>query len=272
MESLIPKELFSSLLQNRSAEELVSILVYLKKELGLKSFMDGEGKLESQYVSLFEKLASGLPPQYILGYAWFYGHKFMVGKEVLIPRPETEELVYNCLKIISNNNIKSALDVGTGSGVIAITIKGKKPNIQMEAVDVSMPALKVAKTNADLLNASIRFVHLNFLSRKQQSLLGQYDLIVSNPPYVGKSESGKMTKSTLAFEPHIALFAEDPLVFYRELLYFSKEHLNKDGYLLCEINEFLSRETLALFSQEQGKANLLFDLQGKERFIVYQKS
>jgi release factor glutamine methyltransferase len=172
---------------------LASTLVYLKKELGIKSFMNEEGRLEAVHIPLFEKLASGMPPQYILGYAWFYGNKFAVVKDVLIPRPETEELVYNCLKIISHNNIKTALDVGTGSGVIAITIKSKKPNLKMDAVEVSLPALKVAKENADLLNCLIHFKHLNFLNRKQQELLGQYDLIVSNPPYVEKSESGKMS-------------------------------------------------------------------------------
>jgi release factor glutamine methyltransferase len=273
MEFLIPIHLLELLLQKWGKEELISTLNYLKKELGIKTFLNKDGVLEKNYKSLFDKLLLGMPPQYILGYSWFYGYKLMINQDVLIPRPETEELVYNALKIINKNNTKQVIDIGTGSGCIALSLKNKKPTLDVDAIDISVLALKIAKQNSKILDCNVNFFNIDFLNRKKQSLLGTYDLIVSNPPYVSLNEKDKMSTGTLNFEPKVALFAMgDPLLFYRELLYFSEVHLNFEGFILCEINEFLAEETLQLFKEKEGESELIFDLQGKPRFIKYQKT
>jgi len=217
-----------------------------------------------------ERLLKHEPVQYILNECWFYGLKFYVDKNVLIPRPETEELVDWVIR-----NLKfpfselKVLDIGTGSGCIAIALKRKLRKAEVWACDLSEEALNIAKQNSSTLQADINFVQLDFFNEKERSQLPSFDIIVSNPPYVPEKDKGSMNKNVLEFEPHTALFVKDnnPLVFYEAIAAFAKSHLNKEGTVYCEIHESLGKETTALFAGKGFTTELKKDMQGKERMI-----
>ncbi|HEY1871619.1 MAG TPA: peptide chain release factor N(5)-glutamine methyltransferase [Chitinophagaceae bacterium] len=211
------------------------------------------------------------PIQYILNEAWFGGMKFYVDKNVLIPRPETEELVEWILKEVKSQKSKvKILDVGTGSGCIAITLKNKLPSAEVWACDKSDEALTVARMNADSLKATVDFISLNFLDVTQRRQLPQFDIVVSNPPYVPQNEKLEMKKNVTEFEPAIALFVpdNDPSVFYRAIADFGKERLNVDGKIYVEIHEDLGEKVKQSFQTKGYKsAELKKDMQGKDRMI-----
>src|SRR6188474_3469467 len=186
--------------------------------------------------AITERLKNNEPVQYVLGEAWFAGMKFKVNKNVLIPRPETEELVDWVVKEIKNLNPDSyrekieklrILDVGTGSGCIPITIKKKLAHASVSAIDVCGEALFVATENAIAHNIDVDFILLDFLDEEKWQELGQFDIIVSNPPYVKQSETRTMHERVTNFEPRLALFVpdNDALLFYRNLSDFSLKHL-----------------------------------------------
>jgi release factor glutamine methyltransferase len=208
------------------------------------------------------------PVQYVLQEAWFYEMKFYVNEHVLIPRPETEELVELITK--TNNPISNILDIGTGSGCIPITLKKKIPHTTIVTIDVSEDALVVAKKNAAELNVEIELNQLNFLDETNWNELGIFDIIVSNPPYIKQSEIINMQPNVVANEPHIALFVadDDALVFYRKIAAFGKTHLTINGKIFVEINEALGNETISLFEEFGYRAELKKDMQGKNRMIV----
>ena len=220
--------------------------------------------------AITERLKKNEPVQYVLGEAWFAGMKFKVNKNVLIPRPETEELVDWIVKENGKTKMEniSILDIGTGSGCIPITIKKKLPEANVSAIDVCSEALFTATENAIALNAEVNFVLLDFLDEEKWKELAQYDIIVSNPPYVKQSEINTMHERVKEFEPHLALFVpdEDALLFYKKLSDFSKKHLNVGGKLFVEINEALGEQAVSLFP---GFANIELrkDMQGKDRMI-----
>lgn len=226
-----------------------------------------ENQIE-QLNNIIHQLVEHKPIQYILGEAWFYEEKFIVNEHVLIPRPETEELV----ELVANCQlpIKSILDIGTGSGCIPITLKKKLPNASITALDVSVHALAVAKQNAKNLNAQVTFIELDFLNEDNWHVLNCYDIIVSNPPYIKQSESNTMNQNVLDYEPSIALFVndDDALIFYRKIALFGKTHLNTNGKIFVEINERLGNETLALFESYGYNAILKKDMQQKNRMII----
>jgi release factor glutamine methyltransferase len=211
------------------------------------------------------------PIQYILNEAWFGGMKFYVDKNVLIPRPETEELVEWILKEVKSQKSKvKILDVGTGSGCIAITLKNKLPSAEVWACDKSDEVLTVARMNADSLKATVDFISLNFLDVTQRRQLPQFDIVVSNPPYVPQNEKLEMKKNVTEFEPAIALFVpdNDPSVFYRAIADFGKERLNVDGKIYVEIHEDLGEKVKQSFQTKGYKsAELKKDMQGKDRMI-----
>ena len=222
--------------------------------------------------AITERLKKNEPVQHVLGEAWFAGMKFKVNKNVLIPRPETEELVDWIVKESKNSKVKSQIiiDIGTGSGCIPITIKKKLPEANVSAIDVCSEALFTATENAIQLNADVDFLLLDFLDEEKWNELGQYDIIVSNPPYVKQSEINTMHERVKEFEPHLALFVPDnnALLFYKKLAAFSKRHLNPTGSLFVEINESLGEQVVNLF-QSAGFANIELrkDMQGKDRMI-----
>ena len=225
---------------------------------------------ELQLITFTNQLLQHQPVQYVLNEAWFAGMRFYVDDSVLIPRPETEELV----ELISNfkfqiSNSLQILDVGTGSGCIPIALKKKLPNANITSIDISDKALDIAKKNAIVLQADILFKQVNFLDETSWDDLGQFDSIVSNPPYIKQSESNTMSSHVTAYEPSIALFVadDDALIFYKNIAIFGLHHLTESGQIFVEINEILGNETMAMFNSYGYKTDLKKDLQGRDRLI-----
>jgi release factor glutamine methyltransferase len=218
---------------------------------------------------IIERLKTFEPIQYIIGETEFYGLKIKVNPNVLIPRPETEELVD---WIIKDNKDKSItiLDIGIGSGCIAIALKKNLPLAIIIAIDISENALNIAKENALLNEVSIDFRKINILDKTERNTLHGIDLIVSNPPYIANQEKYQMEKNVLDYEPHLALFVpdENPLLFYKEILDFAIEKFNKEGVVYCEINENKVLELINLFG-EKGLKDFEFrkDIRGKDRMM-----
>ncbi|MDO9261195.1 MAG: peptide chain release factor N(5)-glutamine methyltransferase [Flavobacteriaceae bacterium] len=207
------------------------------------------------FESTLKQLLKEIPIQYILGKTEFFGLPFHVDKNVLIPRPETEELVQWIIDDCKNHpsNSLKILDIGTGSGCIAISLAKNIPNAQVFAFDISSDALKVAQKNAELNNVTIHFEKINILETTKLS--EQFDVVVSNPPYVRLQEKHQMKKNVLANEPEIALFVDDenPLLFYDKIASLAKNHLTKNGRLYFEINQYLGTEMVQLLEKYQFK-------------------
>lgn len=232
------------------------------------------------------ELLQSRPVQYVLGEAWFAGMKFFVDERVLIPRPETEELVEVVVAssrltvdssqlTVASQQPTSLLDIGTGSGCIAISIKKKNPGWDIWAVDLSTDALDVAKLNAKSLGADIHFEQTNILDKSSRDVLPEFDMIVSNPPYIPLKEKEEMRDNVLQHEPHLALFVsnDDPLIFYREIISFAIDHLHPGGFLFFEIHEELAKQVLSLLSASNYLQIILQkDMQGRNRMIRAVKS
>jgi len=222
--------------------------------------------------SILEKLQLEIPIQYILGTTHFYGLEFNVNENVLIPRPETEELVEwiisSSAKLPNFKNIK-ILDIGTGSGCIAISLAKNIPNAEVFAIDISDKALATAKENADLNKVAIAFIQRNIL--ETNDLEQQFDIIVSNPPYVRNLEKAEIKSNVLANEPHLALFVEDndALIFYRKIAELATKNLSPEGKLFFEINQYLGKETVELLEKMYFKnSELRKDIYGNDRMIA----
>ncbi len=212
------------------------------------------------------------PIQYIIGETEFYGLPFKVNKHTLIPRPETEELVEWILskqKLITHNSqLITILDIGTGTGCIAISLAKNLPNSKISALDISKEALKIAHQNAKLNKVEVEFFQADIL--KTKTLPKQYDVIVSNPPYVRELEKKQMQQNVLKYEPDSALFVkdEDPLLFYRAISQLAKTNLKANGKLFFEINEYLADELTQLL-KSKGFQNIEVkkDIFGKDRML-----
>jgi len=196
--------------------------------------------------SFIEKLKIHMPIQYILGKTEFYGLEFIVNQSVLIPRPETEELVEWILSSVHDNSNLKLLDIGTGSGCIAISLKNSLPKSQVNAFDISEEALLIAQKNAELNNLKINFEQVDIL--KNLNLNERWDVIVSNPPYIPENEKIEISQNVLDFEPHLALFVPeiDPLLFYKKIADFGKTHLNENGSLFFEIHYTKANQIIEL--------------------------
>ena len=228
---------------------------------------------ESQLLKIhfaIKDLMNFKPIQYILGKTEFYDLEFIVNPDVLIPRSETEELVEWILKDSDSEKKKSIIDIGTGSGCIAIALKKHLPNFNITAVDNSSRALQLAAENAELNKVDVKFKLLDFTDQKQLSKLPSFDVIVSNPPYVRLSEKKTMKANVLDYEPQSALFVtdEDPLVFYEPIAAFASDHLKSGGKVYCELNQYLAQETAEVF-YHAGFENveILNDINGNERML-----
>ncbi len=226
---------------------------------------------QEQLENLTQELLQYKPVQYVLKESWFSGMKFFVDESVLIPRPETEELIEWIIQEIKENKITSdsVLDIGTGSGCIPISLKKRNEKYAVSALDISEGALKVAAKNANDLNAEINFICSDFLDEKNWNEFPVFDIIVSNPPYVKQSESETIRKIVIDFEPHLALFVpdEDPLLFYKKIARFGKDHLSKTGNIFVEINESLGKEATTLFRKENFTVEVRKDMHGKDRML-----
>lgn len=225
----------------------------------------------SDYQKIVDKLSSGIPIQHIFGYTIFHNNQFFVNSDVLTPRPETEELINWILE--TSTNYKNLLDIGTGSGCIAISLKKELVSTSIFAVDVSEKALETAKRNNLFNKTNVQFILDNILSPKVS--YPQFSCIVSNPPYIRISEKQEMHTNVLEHDPHLALFVadDDPLIFYREIAYFGQSHLEENGFLFFEINECLADETIQLLSVNHYiDITLKQDINGKNRMIRCRKS
>ena len=234
-----------------------------------------EKSLTKEQTFLLHKYSGELlqyrPVQYVLGYAYFMKMKFFVDENVLIPRPETEELVDWMVQSVNNKNrAYNILDIGTGSGIIPVSVKKCFPAAEVSATDISMNALEVARKNAAANDTIIRFYQADILNENEWETFATYDIVISNPPYVRLSEKDKMDENVLTWEPHLALFVndDDPLLFYRKITRFAKRRLNDNGSLFFEINEALGNETVQLLQENNFREiTVRKDLQGKDRMV-----
>jgi release factor glutamine methyltransferase len=230
--------------------------------------------------SVLSELRKEKPIQYVVGETEFYGLPFLVNENTLIPRPETEELV-ECVVVESRKSKVESLkilDIGTGSGCIAISLAKNLPNAQVFAIDVSEKALVLAKENAKVNAVVVNFIKtdiliiddLNQLPTSNYQLPTHFDIIVSNPPYVRNLEKAEIKPNVLEFEPHLALFVDDndALLFYRKIAQLAKKNLSENGQLYFEINQYLGKETFELFESLGFKnIELRKDIYGNDRMI-----
>ena len=263
------------------AQALVRLIMERVCGLSTHQLLLGKGKeLSDTEKFKIKEIVEGLrlhkPIQYLLGIADFYGMEFKVTPDVLIPRPETAELVE---RIITDyqGQAPRILDIGTGSGCIAISLAKHLPKAEIAAVDISPEALAVAEENARLNQVSVSFLELDILSEgyphteeTTASPIGNLNFIVSNPPYIMDKEKATMEANVLENEPHLALFVpdDDPLLFYRVIARFGQRHLVEGGHLYFEINALCGKETVAMLRQENyTEVELIQDLYGKDRIV-----
>ncbi|WP_454802540.1 peptide chain release factor N(5)-glutamine methyltransferase [Mucilaginibacter phyllosphaerae] len=244
----------------------------------IKAFTEDEitGEASEKIHLILEELKTGKPVQYILGTTEFYGLNFLVNPATLIPRPETEELVQWVLEESKKLKIKNqkplpVLDIGTGSGCIAISVKKNLPEAVITAIDISPEALHMAIKNALINDVEVEFIHDDILKTQSVIVNSTYDIIISNPPYVTLDDKLLMHQNVTNFEPHNALFVpqNDPLVFYKAIADFAVGRLSNNGLLFFEINENFGKETIELLSNK-GFINteLRQDMSGRDRMIM----
>jgi release factor glutamine methyltransferase len=268
--------LVNKLLLPESADEIRAVAMATLQHLGVSQtdiLAEREVRVDlDQLDKITERLNRHEPLQYIFNEAWFYGRRFFVDNRVLIPRPETELLIDIAKKSFSKEANISVLDIGTGSGCIAITLALEFRNATVRAIDVSGPALQVAKRNARGLNASVNFTEHDILPGFQSDL--KLDLIVSNPPYIAQSEKNTLPINVLQHEPHLALFGAefDALIFYRAIAKTANLMLREGGMLAVEINERLGRDVVDIFSASGFlKSEIHPDIFGKDRVVTTRK-
>jgi release factor glutamine methyltransferase len=229
-----------------------------------------------QWETVLSQLKEHKPIQYILGETEFFGLTFYVNENTLIPRPETEELVDWILsnsQIAKSSNPLKILDIGTGSGCIAISLAKNIPNAEVYAIDVSEKALAIAKKNAERNHVGVAFLHQNIL--ETEDLKQKFDVIVSNPPYVRNLEKEEINKNVLEYEPHLALFVEDDdaLIFYRKITELATKSLSENGQLYFEINQYLGKSMVELLEKNHFKnIELRKDIYGNDRMTFALKS
>jgi release factor glutamine methyltransferase len=271
------------LYENREAATIAGIVMeFVTGKSKMDRWLQKNELLSIEDLKRLEKyskeLLTGKPVQYVLGEAWFAGLCLQVNEHTLIPRPETEELVNLCASWAAINQMQQAtlkiVEVGTGSGCIAIALQKKLQSAQITAVDISTEAINVASANAIANNTSITFKTLDFLDESNWPELGGFDIIISNPPYIADIEKECMAGHVLDFEPHTALFVRDndPLIFYSAIAKFGKKYLHKDGAVFVEINQALGIQTQGVFEQNNYTTLLKKDLFENDRMIVATKN
>lgn len=237
----------------------------------------GDSTLQQLNAALQQLLAHE-PVQYVLGEVWFYKMKLWVNEQVLIPRPETEELVEWAVNEIRNKKLEirneeenefTILDVGTGSGCIAIALKKELGDTTIFAIDVSEDAIKVAKQNAQDQNEAVKLLQLDFLKENDWSTLPSFDIIISNPPYIPENEKSKLDRNVVDHEPHLALFVSDndPFIFYKKIAAFAEEHLKEKGKIFVEVHEDFAKEVQQIFREKNLTTEIKKDIYRRERMI-----
>ena len=267
------RDALTALYDQREAGNIADMV--MEKITGLKRIdrvMNKGHALTSAQTQLLHQYADSLlrhqPVQYVLQEAWFYGMPLYVDDRVLIPRPETEELVEWIIK--EHTKKTTILDIGTGSGCIAIALKKNIPAAGVWAADISEAALEVARKNTAAQHTDIGFLRADILQEATQSSLPSFDIIVSNPPYIPASGEKEMGKNVTQYEPRNALFVpdDDPLMFYRVIGAFASGHLNTNGYVYVEIHEDMGEAVKDIFDKH-GLSDIIIrkDLQGKDRMV-----
>lgn len=228
------------------------------------------GEAEAKLAFCIMQLQMHMPVQYVLETAWFYGMQFYVNESVLIPRPETEELVDWIVGEYKEKPVPAVIDIGTGSGCIAIAVKKALPEATVYAMDISAEALQVAQKNAARQNAEIIFEQADILDGNSYSRLPSFDIIVSNPPYIPAAEQANMAENVTTYEPHLALFVPDdrPLCFYEAIGSLASRNLKAGGSIYLEIHEGLGEATRLLYHNlGYSSTRIKKDMQGKDRML-----
>jgi release factor glutamine methyltransferase len=278
------KELFSDFIGKISLEESgdeLSAIGYLvfesvfgitKADILSNKMIETSPYFDMRLGEIAERINSGEPIQYVLGSAWFYGRQFKVHSAVLIPRPETEELVDYIIKRYRSEKDITIIDIGTGSGCIAITLS-LELDAKVFATDVSDEALQLAKQNNHILEGHVTFLKHDILN--EDLSFRNVDVVVSNPPYIAPEEKTDMKKNVVEFEPHVALFTpvSDPLIFYKLIALKSYNSLTHNGMLITEINERFGKDVSEIYSVNNfSNVEIVRDMQGKDRFVVGRKN
>lgn len=248
-----------------------------EKALSLKrsDILKNPGKIitaadDTSIQHILQQLLQHKPVQYVLGEAWFYNLKLKVNENVLIPRPETEELVEQLIKDRKSKlTDPKILDIGTGSGCISIAIQKNLPASLVTAIDISEKAIALAAENAILHNSHVNFKQLDFLDEKKWESLPMFDIIISNPPYIPLNEKEKLGKNVSLYEPHIALFvpSKSPLLFYEKIAAFGTTNLRPSGKIYLETHESYAQQVAGLFRKDYETVTVRKDMFGKERMI-----
>lgn len=258
----------------RESEQLMRILLEDLFDIDQKrQLMEPELRIDELQHALLgdavKRLLEGVPVQYVTGKAWFDGLLFHVDESVLIPRPETEELVQKVSASIPNDRPFRIWDVGTGSGCIAIAMAKRFPQAEVKAFDVSEKALDTARRNAINNKVKVDFICDDVLHPQSSILYQPVDVVISNPPYIRESERSSMERNVLDHEPSQALFVpdDDPLLFYRQILKLAKSRLTAQGSIWFEINEALGEEMVQLCREMDFEGEILLDFFEKPRFL-----
>jgi release factor glutamine methyltransferase len=267
-------QLHQALLSIYDNREARTISTYIFEDIFKIFNAQSEKTLSAPQVTQLNEIQKRLlnyePWQHVVGFADFYGSKFHVSPDVLVPRPETEELVQLILDHV--NPLQTILDIGTGSGCIPISIKKKYEHLTVFGLDVSEAALEIARKNATLNQVEIHWRQADILNSNEWSRVGaeQFDIIVSNPPYVLESDKSKMHRNVLEFDPELALFVADetPLLFYDTIVDFAVQYLKPNGQLYFEIHQDFGQQTVALL-ESKGFRNVAIvkDLYGNDRIV-----
>lgn len=263
---------------NREAQSIADwVMEYLTGWQKIDRVLNKKAKLsqsqQDELKQITQQLMAHKPVHYVLHQAWFHGMKLYVDENVLIPRPETEELVQwaveECKHLQPGEKDLSILDVGTGSGCIPISLKKELPRAKLFACDISPGALQVASRNATDQNTEIEFLQLDFLQQLERDKLPVFDVIVSNPPYIATKESSEIDKHVIEYEPHTALFVpdDDSLVFYEHLAQFGLTHLQPHGFMMMEIHYLKGEAIRTLFESRGYAVELRKDMQNNDRMV-----
>jgi len=221
------------------------------------------------------RLEERYPLQYLLGYTWFYGRKILVNEYTLIPRPETEELVFHVLERAGSLKNAKVIDLGTGSGCIPVTIAAERPGWNLTGVDIQKAALEIARENSEMHQVAVRWAEADLLDWSGYPILQEtYDIIISNPPYIPERDRAIMEDNVLKYEPDLALFASgEGLIFYKEIARHAYRSLQQGGWLFLELHEDHAYEISAIFQEieKYHQLEILKDMQGKERILIVRK-
>lgn len=257
----------SSLYDEAEIQAIFRYYIEIKLNI-LDSFLFNDNQIQYEIESFdkdLEDLIKGKPIQHVVGKAFFYDYFFHVNEHTLIPRPETEELIYLITEQYPKETPLKIIDLGTGSGCIPITLNKLFPNSEVTAIDISEEALKVAKRNNEILETKVKFIQQDLL--QDFNLNEEFNIIISNPPYIRDLEKKDMHRNVLDYEPHLALFVsdDDPLIFYRRVAEFGLKHLKPNGKIFCEINQYLGMETKEMFLNHYKNVVIHKDISSNDR-------